>query len=369
MADAASAQPHPSQATPAPARGAAGAPPRTAIGHEPPGWTRPHASARLLLAAGLSALLAACGAQGGTPLPPELGTATAPAVDATAAGRPTPTGLPAPDTGTAAPTAPVDPLARRLDELLAGRPGRYHVVVARPGEVPLYSRGAAEPVEAASLYKLAIMVELYRRREAGTLAFAEELVLDPAFFLEDAGEGFAVGERAPVGDLLARMIADSSNVAAAALLDRVGNGAGNAAMAELGLASTAVCCLPRGAADPSGACAAVATQDAGVYNVTSAADMARLFDLLLAGGVVSADASAAMLALLARQTIDDRLPARLPAGGAVAHKTGNLPGLVHDVGVIYAPDGPVIVAALATGVDETAAVEVLARLGALLYLG
>ncbi len=109
-----------------------------------------------------------------------------------------------------------------------------------------------------------------------------------------------------------------------------------------------------------------AANDEGVYNVTSAADMARLFRLL-AGEVVSAEASSAMLNLLVHQAINDRLPAELPAGAVVAHKTGNLPGLVHDAGVIYTPTGPLVVAALSEGVDEAEAAEVIARLGALVY--
>jgi beta-lactamase class A len=258
--------------------------------------------------------------------------------------------------------APADPaLARRIDALLAGRPGRYSVVVMTPAGAPLYSRLPDAQVEAASLYKLAIMVEAYRQREAGWLDFAEELTLDPAFFLEDAGEWYAVGGVVPVETLLEAMVVDSSNVAAAALLHRVGRDHVNATMANLGLASTEIRWTPRVGGVPS------AANDSGVYNVTSAADMARLFRLLLAGEVVSAEASSAMLDLLVHQAINDRLPAALPAGAVVAHKTGNLPGLVHDAGVIYTPTGPLVVAALSEGVDEGEAAEVLARLGALVY--
>ena len=95
--------------------------------------------------------------------------------------------------------------------------------------------------------------------------------------------------------------------------------------------------------------------------------MVRLFRLLLAGEVVSTEARCAMLDLLVHQAINDRLPAGLPAGAVVAHKTGNLPGLVHDAGVLYTRTGPVVVAALSEGVDEGEAAEVIAQLGALVY--
>ena len=78
-------------------------------------------------------------------------------------------------------------------------------------------------------------------------------------------------------------------------------------------------------------------------------------------------ALAGRVALRARRAIDDRPPARLPPGAVVAHSTGDLPGLVHAAGVSLAPGGPVILAALATGVDEREAAEAISALGALAY--
>jgi beta-lactamase class A len=46
------------------------------------------------------------------------------------------------------------------------------------------------------------------------------------------------------------------------------------------------------------------------------------------------------------QRINDRLPVGLPPGVPIAHKTGNLPGLAHDAGIVYAPEGPYIVVVL-----------------------
>jgi beta-lactamase class A len=50
-----------------------------------------------------------------------------------------------------------------------------------------------------------------------------------------------------------------------------------------------------------------------------------------------------MLARLERQRINDRIPAGLPKTAVVAHKTGNLPGLIHDAGIIFTPAGPRVV--------------------------
>src|SRR5207247_2412557 len=65
--------------------------------------------------------------------------------------------------------------------------------------------------------------------------------------------------------------------------------------------------------------------------------------LLARHQLVSPAASDRMLARLGRQKINNRLPAQLPENVLVAHKTGNLAGLVHDAGIIYTKSGPRVV--------------------------
>lgn len=260
-------------------------------------------------------------------------------------------------------------LAARISALLGDRTGRYSVVVELPGGEARYRSRADVPVEAASLYKLAIMVELYHEREEGWLNFDEMITLEARHFLEDTGEAFSIGETYTIELLLDQMITSSSNVAAAALLSRVGNLNINATMAQLGLEHTEIRWMPGAglSAFPWPSLPEDGSIDELVYNVTSAADMGRLFRLLLDGQVVSPSASAEMLDLLAHQTINDRLPVRLPANTVVAHKTGNLPGLYHDVGVIETPSGPAVVAVLTEEAEEFEAVGFMAQLGEMVY--
>jgi beta-lactamase class A len=103
------------------------------------------------------------------------------------------------------------------------------------------------------------------------------------------------------------------------------------------------------------------------FNVTSAADIALLFRLLIAGEVVSPEASATMLDLLSGQVVNNRLPAKLPADVQVAHKTGNIDNVVHDAGVIFAPAGPVVVVVLTADAIEWEAIEFMQDLALLVY--
>jgi beta-lactamase class A len=89
--------------------------------------------------------------------------------------------------------------------------------------------------------------------------------------------------------------------------------------------------------------------------------------MLVNGQIISEPASEEMLTLLEGQQINDRLPAYLPEGTIVAHKTGNLDGLVHDAGVIYTPSGPVVVVIMTEDVEEWQAIDLIATVARLAY--
>jgi beta-lactamase class A len=83
--------------------------------------------------------------------------------------------------------------------------------------------------------------------------------------------------------------------------------------------------------------------DNGLQNYTGAEDCARFLAAVYRGDCVSPEASREMLELLLAQTVNDRLPARLPEGMPVAHKTGDLSGLCcADVGIVFSPGGDYI---------------------------
>ena len=46
-----------------------------------------------------------------------------------------------------------------------------------------------------------------------------------------------------------------------------------------------------------------------------------------------------MLDILLQQKFNDMIPAKLPKPVKVAHKTGSSPGVQHDSGIVYLPDG------------------------------
>ena len=61
--------------------------------------------------------------------------------------------------------------------------------------------------------------------------------------------------------------------------------------------------------------------------------------------------AAEMLAILSRQTFNDAIPAGVPAGTRIAHKTGNITKIHHDAAIVYGPR-PYVLVVLVRGVQE-----------------
>ena len=244
-----------------------------------------------------------------------------------------------------APAITIDPdLIDRLDQALVGVDGHVGVAVKDLGS----GRGAVldgnTELQAASLYKLPVLYAVF----AAGLSMTEELPITEEARAYDSGTmELGVGETLQVSEALERMVTLSDNTSAVMLGGRVGSARVNQMIDSLGLDTTHYS-LER--------------------MTTSALDMVHLLELMARGRAVSPAASADMVHLLLRQRVNDRLPRLLPDDVQIAHKTGNLPGVVNDVGILYGPNSTVAVAALVSDTDdETAAATAIAKLGQAAY--
>jgi beta-lactamase class A len=237
-------------------------------------------------------------------------------------------------------------LASRLDQALLGVDGHVGLAVKDLGSGRGAVLGGQLELSAASLYKLPVLYTVF---DVG-LKMTEGLPITDEALSYDAGTmELGAGETLTVAEALERMVTLSDNASAVMLGSRVGAGRVNASIAALGMETTHYS-LER--------------------MTTSAVDMLRLLEVIARGKAVSPAASADMLHLLLRQRVNDRLPRLLPSNVRVAHKTGNLPGTVNDVGILYGPSSTIAVAALVSDTpDEAAAATGIARaaLAALTY--
>jgi len=76
---------------------------------------------------------------------------------------------------------------------------------------------------------------------------------------------------------------------------------------------------------------------AGMNNTTTARDLAVLLEAIETGRAASRSSCDAMREILLDQEFNDEIPAGLPGGTRVAHKTGWITGVLHDAAVVYPP--------------------------------
>jgi beta-lactamase class A len=213
------------------------------------------------------------------------------------------------------------------------------------------SHRAEEVYPAASLIKLPLLIAALEAAERG------ELPLDRAIAVggERTGgagvvEHFRPGTLLTLADLLFCMIAVSDNAAANHVLALLDFAAVNETATRLGLRKTVLRRRMMNAA----------ARTAGRENVTTAADSHSLLRQLVQPSLLSPSVAARALGILARQQIKLGGATFLP-DERVAHKTGDLEGIFHDVGIID-PGGPVpvVYAFLSAGVPNLGEASVVA---------
>src|SRR5947209_19165772 len=76
-----------------------------------------------------------------------------------------------------------------------------------------------------------------------------------------------------------------------------------------------------------------------------------LMEKIAKGEAIDKASSEQMVAVLKRQTFNDRIPAGLPSGTPVAHKTGEITRIQHDAAIVYA-ERPFVLVVLVRGLDD-----------------
>ena len=215
---------------------------------------------------------------------------------------------------------------------------------------------------AASTMKVPIMVELYRQVHAGRRSLDDTIPVTNTFTsivdgssytlsaTEDSdGEIYkAIGQRLTYRALNEAMITVSSNLAANLLIEHLGAKAIQATVEGLRAGGMQVL---RGVEDQK-------AFDRGMNNTTDAFGLGMLLFRIGRGEAVSARADAEMVDVLARQKFNGGIPAGVPPGTTVAHKTGWITRIRHDAGIVYAPE-PYVLVVLTRGIQDPKAADVV----------
>ncbi len=223
----------------------------------------------------------------------------------------------------------------------------------------------------ASLVKLPILITLYAEAREGRVDLAERLAYRTAArvpgsgVLQDLDDGLGLTVR----DLAMLMVTVSDNTAADLLLARLGKGRVELTMMAVGASSVRVPFSIRELFEEltdspgadydtlreqlrlsagSGGRAVVAEQTVRA----TPRDICSLFERLERRTLLDPASCDIILDILKRTKTDTRIPALLPKGTVVAHKTGTIRGVRCDAGIVYAPNGPYAIALLSKGVGN-----------------
>ncbi|MGD8278492.1 MAG: serine hydrolase [Gemmatimonadota bacterium] len=194
-------------------------------------------------------------------------------------------------------------------------------------------------MHAASTMKVPVMIEVYRQAEAGRFSLDDALPVTDTFQSIVGGEPYVlpresdsdstlyerVGATATIRELAKLMITRSSNLALNLLIDHVGAASVRRTMAEIGASEMNV---RRGVED-------LEAFRAGLNNTTTAHGLAVTLEAIARCSITRRTACDEMVDMLAGQEFNDMIPAGLPAGTRVAHKTGWITGIDHDGAIVF----------------------------------
>ena len=214
-------------------------------------------------------------------------------------------------------------------------------------------------MHAASTMKVPVMLRLYREADQHALALDRKILLINQFAsivdgsrysLDSTVDGdtsmyHSIGDSVSVRDLIRHMITRSSNLATNTLIALANPDSVNAMMRSLGASRMRVL---RGVEDQK-------AFDARLNNTATARDLATLLRALEMGRAASTRATSEMRDVLMAQEFNEKIPAGLPPGTRVAHKTGDITAIAHDAAIVY-PTGraPYILVVLTKGIEPQA---------------
>jgi beta-lactamase class A len=285
----------------------------------------------------------------------------------------------------------VETIAPEIERLADATGGIVGVAATQLGTGRHIGYREDELFPTASVIKLPLLVTLYEDAIAGRIDLSERVT-----YREDtkvAGSGVLQylddGLDPTLRDLSVLMMSVSDNTATDLLFDRVGKARIEATMDRLGLSSVRAPfdiremlmeLVDMDHSQPGGyeelrRLLRISAGSGGRSMIpeqadrTTPADMCRLLELIESRAILDPEACTSIIELLKRIQSATRIPGLLPKGTVVAHKTGSYRRLRNDVGIVYAPNGPYVVALFARelardNIDDDGA---LARISLAIY--
>jgi len=209
-----------------------------------------------------------------------------------------------------------------------------------------FSLRGDEVFPAASVIKIAVMVEAFAQVDEGKLKLNDSITLTDADKVPGAGvlQFMEAGMKLTLHDAISLMIILSDNTATNLVLDKIGLPATARRMEMMHFPNTKIH-------------SKVFKRETSVFpersqkyglGSTTPKEMARLLEMIHNGVCVSQDASQQMLAILKRCDDDTKMKRFLPPQATVAHKTGAVDASRLDAGIVYSPKADYVLCVFTT---------------------
>ena len=246
-------------------------------------------------------------------------------------------------------------LAKELDRLAAERKAKAIAVAVHDLETDFrFSLRGDRWFHAASTIKVAVLLAVFRAADGGRLRLNDSLHVRNRFFSATGGTVFrvaadrdatpelyqSVGRTAKISVLAHAMISGSSNLATNLLLDFLGVECARTALRDARVEGVE---LRRGVEDH-------AAHEQGINNQATADGLLSLLSAIRSD-YLSNESKQQVIRILLEQRFNSMIPAGLPSHAMVAHKTGEISTVSHDIGIVYLPEREPYITAILTEFD------------------
>jgi beta-lactamase class A len=246
-------------------------------------------------------------------------------------------------------------LGKEVDRLAAERKAKAIAVAVHDLETDFrFSLRGDRWFHAASTIKVAVLLAVFRAADEGRLRLNESLHVRNRFFSAAGGSVFhvgadrdatpelyqSVGRTAKISVLAHAMISGSSNLATNLLLDFLGVEYARTVLRDARVEGVE---LRRGVEDHG-------AHEQGINNQATADGLLSLLSAIR-GDFLTNGSKQQVIRILLEQRFNSMIPAGLPSHAIVAHKTGEISTVSHDIGIVYLPEREPYIAAILTEFD------------------
>lgn len=250
---------------------------------------------------------------------------------------------------------------RLIEAKLAALPGKTALVARNLDTGESFAWREEEIFTPASTIKLPILCAAYYWARQGVVSLDQRIAVREKDRVGGNGLLFEFGEglEPTLLDLMTIMIVISDNMATNLVMEAVGI---DRIREFLELSGLGVIRAERKMLDPEGL-------KRGLVNCVTARALADILEGLAKGALLDPEDCRGAVEILLRQQCNNKMPTLVIDRWdlifkrnkiRIAHKTGDMPGIEHDVGIVFLPDSRFVLVCLTEEVDNEKAIEWIA---------